>query len=162
MKRRGFLLVTSLLFVIMLLLLGMGFLGSQAARYKGARRAAQSAQAKGLALGGLEECRVKLERDVNFPPPPSGPNQFLFTYSERLDFPDGTPGSYTVIIDRTYEQPPYQVWTVTSIGSVGPPDTPIAQYTLKAELDVAEQVRGAATPNPNLFHYTHIEDQSSL
>lgn len=160
--RRGFLLITSLLFVIVLLLLGMGFLGSQADRYKAARRAAQSAQARALALAGLEDARAKLENDLNFPPPPSGPDQNEFSYSERLDFPDGTPGSYSVLINSTWQDEPYRVLVVTSTGSVGPPDIPLAQYTLRAELDLSEFVRGTSNPNPSFFRYTHIEDKSSL
>jgi len=160
-ERRGFLLITALLSVVVLLLLGFGLLGSQAARFRGVTRAAESAQARGLAMAGLEDARAKLENDVSFPPAPSGEGQFLFTYSERLDLP-GTMGSYTVIVDRTHEGPPYQVLHVTAIGSLGRLDLPTAQHTLKAELDLSPVVRGTANPNPRFFRYTHIQDESSL
>ncbi len=161
-NRRGFLLVVSLLFVIMLLLLGMGFLGSQAARHRASKRSAEMAQARALALAGLEDARAKLENDLRFPPPPSGPSQNEFSYSEKLPLPDGTDGTYSVLIDRSYEGAPWEVLEVTSTGSIGPPETPTAQYSFKAELDVATFVRGTANPNPELFNYTHIEDMSSL
>lgn len=161
MKRRGFLLITALLSVVVLLLLGFGLVGSQAARFRGVTRAAESAQARALALAGLEDARAKLENDVSFPPAPAGAGQNIFSYSERMDLP-GTAGSYTVIIDRTHEGLPFQVLHITAIGSLGRFDIPTAQHTLRAELDLSLTVRGTSTDNPRFFRYTHIQDESSL
>ena len=161
MRRRGFLLITALLAVVVLLLLGFGLLGSQAARFRGTPRAAESAQARALAMAGLEDARAKLENDVSFPPAPAGEGQDVFSYSERMDLP-GTLGSYTVILDRSHEGPPYQVLHITAIGSLGRPDLPTAQHTLKAELDLSPVVRGTSNPNPRFFRFTHLEDESSL
>lgn len=161
MKPRGFLLITALLSVVVLLLLGFGLLGSQAARFRGVTRAAESAQARALAMAGLEDARTKLENDVSFPPAPAGVGQNVFSYSERMDLP-GTMGSYTVIIDRSYEGLPYQVLHITAIGSLGRLDIPTAQHTLKAELDLSPTVRGTSNPNPRFFRFTHVQDESAL
>lgn len=165
MRRRGFLLITALMLTIILLLVGMGLLGSQASRYEAARQASFSSQARQLALAGLEDARVKMELDINFPPP-QGPGQFLFSYSEFLDLPYPTPvtGSYSVTVDSTYAQDPAAglYYTITSVGSLGPPIAPTAQYRLTAEL--------SNNPNPipavphgiqsqRFFRYTHIQDE---
>lgn len=170
-SRRGILLVTALMVCIVLLLVGMGLLGSQASRYEAARQSTYISQARQLALAGLEDARVKLEMDINFPPPP-GPQQDLFSYSETLvTAPDPNHwGTYTVVVDMTYATdilyPPPTVATghyiaVTSVGTVGPTVKPIAQYRLRAEID--NQVSGrpavAGLTTDRFFRYTHIEDE---
>lgn len=168
--RRGILLITALMICIILLLIGMGMLGSQASRYEAARQTTYISQARQLALAGLEDARVKLEMDVNFPPP-RGPNQELFSYSERLvDDTDARRwGTYTVLVDMTYATdilfPPTATGryiAVTSVGTVGPTTKPIAQYRLRAEIDnqftpLRPAVAGLTTAR--FFRYTHIEDE---
>ena len=118
LHKRGFLLITSLLICIVMLLIGMGMVGGEASRYRAAMRNSESVQARQLALAGLEDARIKMELDINFPPPPetgpagtsgsvysAGPDdtQPLFTYSESITIPGLTPvtGSYMVTIDST-------------------------------------------------------------
>ena len=110
MRKRGFLLITALLIIIILMLIGMGFLGSQAARYRAALRSAESSQARQLALAGLEDARIKMELDENFPPK-GALNQDTFSYSEKLTI-TSTPsvnGTYTVIINATFATDPAAV-----------------------------------------------------
>ena len=51
--RRAFVLITALMVGVILLLLGMGFVSSQADRYRGSLRSAEAAQARNLAIAGL-------------------------------------------------------------------------------------------------------------
>lgn len=163
MRRRGFLLITSLMITVILLLLGMGLLGSQSSRYEASKQTAYSSQARQLAIAGLEDARVKLELDVNFPPP-AGPGQLKFSYSESLDLPYADPvtGTYTVTIDMTHATDAGAHIIVTSIGSVGPPTAPIGQYRLRGEIDNAPSGRppnAQSIQRNRFFRYTHIQDE---
>lgn len=163
MRRRGFLLITSLMITVILLLLGMGMLGSQSSRYEASKQSAYSSQARQLAVAGLEDARIKLELDVNFPPPP-GPGQVRFSYSESLELPYDPPvtGTYTVTIDMTHADDAGRYITVTSVGSVGNPTEPVGQYRLRGEID---NQPGGRPNNPHgiernrFFRYTHIQDE---
>lgn len=155
-RRRGFLLILSLLLVTIILILGMGLLGSQAPKYGAAVRAADAAQARAMALAGMEDARIKLAKDVQFPPrqdkdrpiDPDHLRQDKFAYSETLR---GNPDSqnhlgYTVIVDFKYEREVvvpnvdepvrYGIYRLTSIGFVGPRADPIAQRSVYAEYDI--------------------------
>ena len=162
-KRAGFLLVSTLLILSVLLIAGFGLLTSQEARYAAVGRSAEIAQAKAMAMAGLEDCRLKIQNDMNFPPE-MGPGQTSFSYKESLPLPTvpATLANYQVLIDTSHAIPPYLVIVVTSIGSMGPDNRPTAQYSLKAEIDISEVIRGSATPNPKYCKFTHIEDESSI
>lgn len=159
--------------LMILLLTGFGLLTSQESRYAAVSRTAEVTQAKALALAGLEDCRLKLQNDVRFPPN-LGPKQVYFAYAETLDIP-GPPvirGNYQIIMDMTHytqQDPanptivnPYQVIQITAIGTIGDPLRPTAQYRIKAEVDMSEVVRGTNNPNPEFCKFTHIEDESSI
>ena len=176
MNKRGFLVITALLIIIILMLVGMGYLGSQASRYRAALRAAESSQARQLALAGLEDARIKMELDENFPPK-AAVNQDLFSYSEKLTINSAPPvnGTYMVVINSTYATDPAAVVYVTSVGTVGTPEAPISQYHLKAELDFRDataattyetfgpaRASGPGAINATrFFRYTHIQDEET-
>jgi len=169
-RRRGILMITALMVAVVLLLIGMGLLGSQASRYEAALQSSRSAQARQLALAGLEDARIKLELDLNFPPPP-GPGQSEFSYSEALATdPPSFQGTYSVLVDLTYGNDstfPSRYITVTSVGTVGDPIKPTAQYKLRAEIDTWNPADvGSSRPNntegilkDRFFRYTHIQDE---
>jgi len=160
-RKRGFLVITALLFGIVLLLLGMGFMGAQADRYRAVLRSAESAQARALCLAGLEDARMKLQNDIVFPPP-MGIGQTTYSYSEPMTVgADNVPGAYSVVVETAYNVDPYWVVEITSIGSLGPPSTPIAQYQMKAELDMYPASQ-PPTPSRRAGHFHHLEDESSL
>lgn len=125
--------MVALLVLIFLLLLGMGLMSAQTARYRGVNRSQEAAQAFQLAQAGLEDIRFKLEVDPGFPPNP-GDDQPLFNYAEDVKIGAVEVGSYEVLLDRSHQKPPYQLISVTSTGTVGPKEHPIAQRVLKAEL----------------------------
>ena len=159
--RRGFLLITVLLIGIVLLLLGMGFVGSQADRYRGVKHSADTAKARSLAVAGLEDARVKIQNDIRFPPP-MAQGQTTFSYGESLDIGAAPqPGNYAVVIETAYNVDPVpplvppipHVLVITSTGSVGDPNNPTAQYQIKAEMDMSA--------GPRHCHYSHWEDQTA-
>ncbi len=153
-RRRGVLLIMALLAIILLLMLGMGLLGSQAARWRSANRAAEASQARQMAIFGLEDARLKLERDAAFPPAPTL-GQSVFSYSEDVTLPDGSPASYIVTIDLAYTVPPWNAYRITSNGAVGPRDKPLTLHTIAAELSV-----DPTRPRP--WKWLRWEDQGSL
>lgn len=160
-RSRAFVLVTALLLSVILLMSGLGIMSAQASRYAASALIADSLQAKNAALSGLEDVRVKLAKDVKFPPRKSKDRgQTKFAYSETL-LPDAVrPISYTVIVDFEYERDvvvpnrfaPYRwgVYRITVNGYVGPRAEPIALSQLYAEYDISTG------------QFIRFEDRSSL
>ena len=91
-RASGWLLLAFVLAVA--LVAGMGLMMSQISNYHGVQSAEEAAQALYLARAGLEDARLKLERDLQFPPRGDGnymedtsaglQEQTLFTYSEDV------------------------------------------------------------------------------
>lgn len=96
---------------------------------------AQALRAEGLAEAGLEDARVKLDRDLTFPPP-GAVDQLVFTYEEPVMSLDGSTqvGNYRVTIDKRWAEPPFRLVRITSVGTVGDESTPVARRELTAEL----------------------------
>lgn len=149
---RAFLLVSSLLLALILLVTGMGLMAAQSSRYAQAAQVSAEAQAENAALSGFEDVKVKLASDVEFPPNAGDdPNQNQFSYGEVL-VDNGTQPvvSYSVVVDyamqREAEQPvtayeeslPYRwgLYRVTVTGYVGPQEDPIAKRVFYAEYDI--------------------------
>lgn len=155
-RRRAFLLITALLISLVLLLLGMGFLGSQADRYRGVQRSGEIAKARAMAVAGLEDARLKIQNDIRFPPPMAA-GQTVFSYGEATtigDTPEPLPGGYGVVIETAYRNDPnFEVLLITSTGTIGDPNNPLAQYQLKAEMSMRA--------GPTFCHFTHLEDQTA-
>lgn len=175
MKRpQGFLLVSALLITIIFLTTGLGILSAQASRYATSARIAEGMQARSAALAGLEDVRVKLAKDVQFPPRKSkSRGQTKFSYSETLfdDPPDQIRQvTYSVVVDFGLERQaqvespdnpddpslvewlPYRwgVYRITVSGYVGPRAKPTAQAMFYAEYDI------------NTARFIRFEDRSSL
>lgn len=162
--RRGFLLIASLLLCLVLLALGMGLLGSRSRQYDASRAAGKAAQARALAEAGLEDTRVKLMKDFDFPPL-GADDQALFGYRETVADIGGAEvlGGYVVTVDTTHKAPPYYVLVISSLGYVGSPENPEAMRKLSAEVDICEVNRKTGTaPNPNLLQVINFRDEGSL
>lgn len=157
LKRRGFLLMVSLLVLIFLLLLGMGLMSAQSARYRGVNRSQEAAQAFQLAQAGMDDIRFKLEVDPGFPPNP-GDDQPLFNFAEDVKIGADEVGSYEVQLDRSHEKPPYQLISVTCIGTVGPKEHPVAQRILKAELQRVPE----DDPTKVIWRWASFEDLGGI
>lgn len=133
LRPKGFLILVALAVLTFLLVLGMGLMSAQQARYRGLQRCQESAQARQLALSALEDVRLKLEMDPGFPPNPAE-DQPLFNYSEEVNISGQPVGSYEVLLDRSLDRRPYGLLVVVCTGTVGPKERPVAQRTLRAEL----------------------------
>jgi len=160
-QRKGFALVVSFLLLLVVFVLGLGFLGKRVALYKEALSARSASQARAAALAGMEDARVKLEKDGNFPPLGSTDQQ-LFSYSEPLLSLAGTEvGGYTVTIDKRLQKLPYALIRVNSVGWSGPADNPAATRRLYGELDISLVIRGTSDVNPNFFRWINWMDGAS-
>lgn len=149
-RRRGSILIATLLLLSLLLVAGLGLHGAQAQRYRGAAALGRQTAALALAEAGLEDARVKLEKDPLFPPR-GAPEQAVFRYSEDLGA-----GSYTVTVDRTFAGPPHFLLVVRAQGRAGSRDETETRVTLVAEMDQAVEVRGGSGPNPAYFTWRSI------
>ena len=97
-------LVAVLLILALLVIFGLVMLSKESAHFEAARRDAFSAQAFELAMAGLEDARVKLDKDYHFPRS-NGSEQVLLSYSEVVyDLDEVTElGSYRVTIDQRWQ-----------------------------------------------------------
>ena len=150
----GFVLAMVLMLSVLFLVIGIGFISSKAALYKGVGQSDLEAQAQALAEAGMEDARVKLDKDPDFPPP-GGLDQFVFSYSENLlDTSGNLIGFYEIQIDSTHRVYPYSVVKIRSIGRVGERGRPSAQHTIEAELDITAVSRSdSSLPNPRNFQF---------
>lgn len=130
-------LIVVLLVAALVLVLGLGFLSSNSPRYNASVYARSQAQARALAEAGLEDARVKLQKDNAFPPVTHA-SQTRFSYREELTDSSGDViGSYVVTLDWTYLVAPYYIVTVDSQGLVGSnPAQPLGNCVLHARFDL--------------------------
>ena len=78
---------------------------------------------------------------------------------------DGTTpvGSYTVEVDRSWMEPPYEILRIEVLGLSGDPaEPPIARRRISVEVDMAEQLRGGGGANPNLGRFMNFQDHGAL
>ena len=165
--KAGAILVFALLLSALLLVLGVGFISQRGLEYGSVSELQDRAQARQLALAGMEDARVKLEKDPFFPPA-GGFNQQNFTYSEDVRDPEDSGrmlGLFTVALDLSRKEEPYRIVRIQSVGQVvdrRAPDAPIrSTYRIYAELDVASFARGGALgeSNPRLYQFINWREQ---
>lgn len=158
LKRRGFILVMCLLLCIFLFLVGLGFLGLKSDQYRSVGQAQLSIQAQALAEAGVEDFRLKLDRDPQFPPQTA--ENGLYTYRENLVAGGQNRGTYTVSVDSTYASYPYFLLLVTCTGEVGSSaQGAVARRAYRCEVDVAPFTRSAQTvPNPDFRRVLNVQD----
>lgn len=164
MRRRGFMLIVALFLMVIVVVMGMAFLSTRGLRYTEATRSVAYRKALALARGGLEDARVKLEKDPRFPPP-GGLEQTVFTYQEEVTALANGPrvGLYTVTVDTTWRKEPYGVILLTARGQVGDRDWPEATATVRAEIDVWATSRLTGTGvNPNLYRVIRWSEEGNL
>jgi len=142
---RGFALIFVLLLIILLLAVGMAFMGKRSPQYDAAYQASLQVQARALAEAGLEDAHQKFMKDLNFPPL-GDRDQTLFSYSEEVREvgSEHLVGYYFVTVDTSWSKrrsnpmenfPP--IITVTSKGVLGSDiRKPAATSRLKMEIEV--------------------------
>lgn len=155
MKKRGFLLILVLLIAGLVLVLGLGFLSSNSPRYNASVYARTQAQARALADAGMEDARVKLQKDPTFPPRVDA-SQTVFSYRQPVtDFAGKVVGSYVVTLDWTYMVGPYNFLLVSSQGLVGEdPAKPTGNCVIHAQFDFRPVDR--TTPHARDANYGRI------
>ena len=161
-SRRGFMLVSVLLITMILLTLGLTFLGKRAIQYRRAALYEHAARARSLAESGLDEALAKLRRDIEFPP--LSKDQSSFSYVEEIEVGGERLGSYRVTMDGSRRFVPYSVWVITSQGESGPDArNPAAIRTLRCEVDVYPNKRTQrSVPNPYFYDVINFEDLGGL
>jgi hypothetical protein len=147
--------VITLLVCILIFLVCGAMVYSRTRQYEAANHQVAEARALAIAEAGLEDARVKLNKDADFPPMGSE-DQLVFSYVEEVRDLDGVTvlGSYEVVVDMRWREAPVQIIRVTSIGISGDMDQPQARSRVTMDLDVAPQLRTDFTqPNPNFFKF---------
>jgi len=141
--RRGAVLVLVLLLIACLFVVSVGFLSRTKSEASISKMVELSAQARELALAGLEGVRVRLLNDSKFPPPVLQNNQDFFSFVEEVPNADETDmlGRYQVHIDRRWMASPYSVLRVICIGEAGTESNPI-RHKLTCEFLMSEGKRG--------------------
>ncbi len=132
-RRPGFALIVVLLIISLLLILGIGYIGRGVARYRAVRDTAVSSQARAIAIAGLEETRVKMDKDYYFPPQ-SAIDQQRMSFSERVtDLSGQVVGIYVVTLSWVYEDDPYNMIILRSQGQVIRDGKVVGRRTIEAE-----------------------------
>lgn len=151
-----------LLITMILLVLGVTFLGKRTLQYRRAAMFEESARAKALAESGLEDALAKMRRDIEFPP--LSKDQMVFSYTEELVVDGERVGCFRVTMDGTRRYVPYSVWVITSQGEAGPdPNKPTAIRGFRAEVDVHPKNRSnKAMPNNYYFDVINFQDLGGL
>ena len=158
--RRGSSLIAVLMLITLLLILGIGLLSQKTSQYDAAARRLEASQARQLAQAGLTDCRLKLAKDLTFPPL-SGKSNDNFTYTEDLTDLDGNSlGSYSVTVDFALDKAPYFICQVRSQGWLGERAAPRSTFAVYAELDMSRTLRSnSAQPNPNYRRWVHYLEE---
>lgn len=154
-RRRGSTLVLALLIAALLLVVGTANLLEHRARYSARAAAALSVQAEALARAGLEDFRIKLERDPDFPPR-DDVTHTVFSYTETID----GAGAYQVTCDTSLAGSPWYLLQVTSAGWVGRSEEPQAQWVLHGEVDLSPVERGTTNDNPRAYYFRLLDGSS--
>ena len=163
-KSRGAVLIVTMFLVLFIFVLGLGLLGRRAPQYESATQATLEAQARALAEAGLEDARVKLNHDQDFPPP-GDDGQEIFSYRETVLDVDGQPvGYFDVQVDLSRKAAPAALIWVTSSGVVSDPlrPTTLIRKILRAEYESSLLLRGSdpvdQIPNPDYLQLLRIEE----
>lgn len=158
MKRKGFILILSLFLCLLFFVVGIAYLSLKANQYRSASEAQRALQAKGLAEAGIEDLRIKLQRDSQFPPPIGDSDQY--GYREQLVVGGKLRGTYSVTLDNTYALPPYQLLIATVTGEVGnTAQDSASRRSFRVEIDLAPFVRSDPdTVNPRFRRFLSVQD----
>lgn len=161
-RGKGFLLASVLMITMILMTLGLTFLGKRAIQYRRVALIESAAQARALAESGLEDALSKLRRDIEFPP--LSKDQNVFSYVEEVIVEGERVGAFRVTMDGSRRYVPVAVWLITVQGEVGEdPQNPVALRSLRAEIDISEDDRTDKTQrNPYYYNIINFQDLGGL
>jgi len=166
--RRGAILAVVMLLLIVLFVMGMTLLSVKNTQAKSSMMMRFGKMAKYIALAGMENARVKLMKDLDFPPEDIIEDH-CFTYAEELQFPDGSPsaGYYVVTVDATRNDPKEDSFDrtirVTAVGVATERDGSIvASHRITAVLDASVTTRGSTALNPFRYQFVEWQEHGTL
>ncbi len=166
---QGSVLIIVLLLIMVLFLMGMTMLGIKSTQAKSAVMTRYSIIAREIAIAGIEDARVKLTKDIDFPPGECAYGA-PFSYCETLQYCDteAPVGEYLVNVDFQKNDPTQyssfdNTIKVTSVGTArGPNNSIMARYRISALLDTRKKNRFGAGANPRRYKYIEWQDHGSL
>lgn len=162
LNRRGSTIVLALLTLTVLLILGLGILGSRSAHLESSVARLRATQARQLALSGLEDVRAKLSHDYFYPPQVTE-DQKVFVYSEPVLAADGTMfGLYEIRLDPSLAQDPYFLLQVRSTGFVYDQGKWVAHWIVDGEFDLSPLERPGGTSNGRLYDLNAVFDRGAF
>ncbi|MGV8119039.1 MAG: hypothetical protein AB2L14_04660 [Candidatus Xenobiia bacterium LiM19] len=166
---QGSVIILILLLLVLMFIMGMTILGMKATQAKSSVLMKQALAVKQVALSGIEDARLKLLKDIDFPPR-GGTDDTLYSYSEILQFPgDSEPvGEYTVTVDSSCNEPEKpsrydRKVIITSVGVIRDPSGNVtAQHKITAILDTSETSRSGLGDNPYLYRVIDLRDCGNI
>jgi hypothetical protein len=152
--------VSVLLISLILLILGLTFLELNIIQIRRISMEGASTQALGIARAGLEDARIKVSKDFDFPPPLANQESFIYKGEVREPGTSALIGAYVVRMDlRKRKAPDYEI-AITSTGYLGEDiQNPAAVRKCGAILDISPQDRAnPALPNPRYARFLDFND----
>lgn len=161
-RRRAFFLVLALFMVTLISVMALAFLGGGPMNYRTSLTISLEQQARWLALAGIEDARLKLQKDPDFPPP-MGDEGIYYSYAEQVSDVGGgaVVGSFEVTIDQSHAAAPYYLIILDCNGLVVRQGQ-LTKKSVRAEIDVSPKDRrvGHETDeNPNYYRIVNWSEE---
>ena len=163
LRRKAFILILSLFIVTFISVLALAFLGAGPLNYRTAMTVTREQQVHWLAVSGIEDARIKIQRDSDFPPP-MGEEGLYFSYSEQVtELGTTTPlGSYEVTVDKSHSKAPYFLVIISSTGRLDRQGEEM-KNTIRAEIDISPTDRRSGhedEDNPNFYKIVNWSEEA--
>jgi Tfp pilus assembly protein PilX len=168
-SQHGSVIILVLLLLVLMFTMGMTILGMKMTQARSSMMMKQALIAKQIAISGIEDARLKLLKDIDFPPR-GGNDDVLYSYSEILQFPgDSEPvGEFTVTVDSSCNEPEKpsnydRKVTITSVGIMKDKAGQVAaRHRITAILDTSAKSRCGPSDNPYLYRIVDMRDCGNI
>jgi hypothetical protein len=161
-------LVVTLIILMIMFVMGMTLLSIKNVQARSSLMMRYGKVAKYIAMAGMENARVKLLKDIDFPPIDIVENQ-CFTYSEEVRYPGDSAavGYFVVTVDVSRNDPKNDLFDrtirVTSVGTAKEADgTVLSSYRISALMDAAVESRSGTGLNPSRFQFIEWQDYGAM
>ena len=147
--RRGYLIQT-LMLLALLFVFCLAILGRQPYAYSTALQNSRLAQARALAMAGLEDIRVKLVKDYEWR---RLGQVSAVSYVEDVLDPETNArlGSYRVTLNQEWAPLDYEILRIECEGILGNLDRPEARLVISTMMDIRVESRTGGGDNPDFF-----------
>ena len=162
-RRKAFILILALFIVTFISVLALAFLGAGPMNYRTAMSVTLEQQVHWLAQSGIEDARIKLQRDPDFPPS-MGDEGLYFSYSEQISDLGGTSpiGSFEVTVDKSHAKDPYYLVILNSTGRLSRQGQEM-KSSIRAEVDISPSDRRSGhedEDNPNFYKIVNWSEEA--